>query len=61
MDPFCERVGHQEGCNDGAEGHPRRILLAVHRNVAEKDGKVHQTRGGLLLRGNHVLCCLELK
>ena len=27
-------------CNDGAEGHPRRILPAVHRSVAEKDGKV---------------------
>ena len=27
-------------CNDGAEGDPRRILPAVHRSMAEKDGKV---------------------
>ena len=40
-DPFWRRGGHQEGRNDGAEGNPRRILPAVHRSVAEKDGKVH--------------------
>ena len=40
-DSFWRRRGHQEGCNDGAEGHFRRILLAMHRSVAEKDGKVH--------------------
>ena len=33
--------GHQEGCNDGDEVHPRRILPAVHRGVAEKAGLVH--------------------
>ena len=33
--------GHQEGRDDGPEGHPRRILPAVHRSVAEKAGKVH--------------------
>ena len=40
-DPFWRRGGHQEGRNDGAEWHPRRILPAVNRSVAEKDGKVH--------------------
>ena len=25
--------GHQEGCSDGAEVHPRRILPAVHRRL----------------------------
>ena len=40
-DPFWRRGGHQKGRNDGTEGHPRRILPAVHRSVAEKDGKVH--------------------
>ena len=38
-DPFWRRGGHQEGRNDGAEGHPRRILPSVNRSVAE-DGKV---------------------
>ena len=32
---------HKEGHKDGAEEHPRRILPAVHRSVAEKDWKVH--------------------
>ena len=36
--------GHQKSRDDGAEGHPRRILPAVHRSVAEKDGKVHKMR-----------------
>ena len=39
-DPFWRRGGHQEGRNNGAEGHPRRILPAAHGSVAEKDGKV---------------------
>lgn len=46
-DPFGRREGNQEGLNDAAEGHPRRILLAMHRSMA-KDGKVHETRGVLL-------------
>ena len=33
--------GHQKGRDDGAEGHPIRILPAVHRGVVEKAGKVH--------------------
>ena len=32
---------HQEGHNIRAEGHPKRILPAVHRSMLEKDGKVH--------------------
>ena len=38
-DPFWRCRGHQGGRNDGAEGHPRRIIPAVHRSVVEKDGK----------------------
>ena len=40
-DLFWRRGGHQEGRNDGADRHPRSIFPAVHRSVAEKDGKVH--------------------
>ena len=54
-DSFWSRGGHQEGRNDRADGHPRTILPAVHRSVTEKDG------WGLLWRGNHVVCRLELK
>ena len=39
--PFWRPGGHQESCNNGAEGHSRRILPAVHRSMAEKDGNVH--------------------
>lgn len=57
VDPFWRHGGHQDGHNDAAEGHPRGTIPVVHRSVAEKDGKVHET----LWRGNYVVCCLELK
>ena len=38
----------KKGRNDGAGGHPRIILPAMHRIVAEKAGKVPSTGGGLL-------------
>ena len=42
------------GCKDRTVGHPRIILPAVHRNVVQKNGKVYETRGELLERGNYV-------
>ena len=60
-DQFWRRVDHQDGRNDGSEWHPRRRLPADHRKVAEKDGKVYYTRGGLLWRGNYLIYCLELQ
>ena len=33
---FWSQGGHQKGCNDRAEGYPKRILPAVHRSIAEK-------------------------
>ena len=41
---FWRCGGHQESWNDGAEWYPRRILLAMHRSMTEKDGKVHETQ-----------------
>ena len=35
---FWRRGGHQEGCNNGAKGHPRKILPAVQSSVIEKNG-----------------------
>lgn len=40
-DTFWRRRGHHVVCNDGADGHQRIILPAVHRSVAKKVGKLH--------------------
>ena len=58
---FWRRQGHQEGCNDGTKGHPRRILPAVHRSAAEKYEKMYKTGKGLLQRVNHVIYCFGWK
>lgn len=54
------RCGGHKKFGKGDEGHPRRILPVVHRITTEKDGKVHQTRWGITLKRNRVVC-LELK
>lgn len=36
-DSFWRHGSHQEGCKDGADGYPRRIISEVYRSMAEKD------------------------
>ena len=40
-DLFLRRGGHKESHNDATEGHPKRILSVVHRQMVEKNDKVH--------------------
>lgn len=37
-DLFGRRGVCEEGRNDGAEGHPRRIVTAAHRSIAGRGG-----------------------
>ena len=59
--PFWRGESHQKGCNNNAEKHPWRILLAVHRNMEKKNGKRYWTQRILCWRQNHIVSCLALK
>ena len=54
-DPFWRHESHQGAAFMEMRGVPTRILAAILKIVAEKDGKLHYSRGELLWRRNHVL------
>lgn len=40
---------------------PQLVILTLYTGVAEKDGKVHYNKGGLLLMGHHTVLRLKQK
>lgn len=59
--PFWRCIGHQEVGNDGAECIQEESLLRCLRSVVKKDRKSVLGWTGIIWRGNHVVCSLQLE